>query len=164
MEEPLVLIVEDSPVHQRLLTQAIQETGYTTRFDVQGDAAGAWASIAHMLRQSPSKWARFAIVDIGLPGMSGIDLVDRIRHEAHLEIWPIVMLTASTDPDDRSESMMADATAYFSKPEGAGGYRKLAYDILDRLGPQIGWPRPPARSPARPAQKAPGHEAQHPGR
>lgn len=149
----MVLIVEDSPVHQRLLTESIKATGYTTRFDVQSDAAGAWASIDHMLRQPPSTWARFAIIDIGLPGMSGIDLVDRIRHEAHLEIWPIVMLTASTDPDDQTESMMADATAYFGKPTGPGGYRQLAFDILDRLGPMVGWPRSAPRAAERPATR-----------
>ncbi|MES2155287.1 MAG: response regulator [bacterium] len=148
MEEPLILIVEDSKVHQRLLTEAFRQSGYTDRFDIQGDAAGAWASVDAMLRSPRSLWPRFAVVDIGLPGMSGIDLVDRIRHEGNLARWPIIILTASTDPDDRAESMMADATAFFSKPSAPGGYRQLAVDILDFLGADIGWlGKPPHASP-----------------
>src|ERR1041385_7695833 len=123
MVEPLVLIVEDSKVHQRLIMEAFKASGYTTRFDVQGDAAGAWAAVDAMVRTARSEWPRFAIVDIGLPGMSGIDLVDRIRHEARLDRWPIIILTASTDPDDRAESVMEEATAFFTKPTGAAGYR-----------------------------------------
>lgn len=143
MEEPLVLIVEDSKVHQRLLTEAFKAAAYTTRFDVQSDAAGAWAAVDAMVMQPQAEWPRFAVVDIGLPGMSGIDLVDRIRHEARLERWPIIILTASTDPEDRAESMMADATAFFSKPSGAAGYRSLVRDILDFLGSDVDWPSPP---------------------
>ncbi len=139
MQEPLVLIVEDSRVHQRLIMEAFKAVGYTTRFDVQSDAAGAWASVDAMLKSPPARWPRLAIVDIGLPGMSGIDLVDRIRHEGGLEFWPVVVLTASTDPDDRAESSLAAATAYFNKPTGKDGYVHLVRRILDRLGPVVGW-------------------------
>jgi len=149
MSEPLVLLVEDSPVQQRLIMEAFKAVGYSARFDVQGDAAGAWAAVDAMLRRRPETWPRFAIVDISLPGMSGIDLVDRIRHEGKLTHWPIVMLTSSTDPDDKAESYMAEATAFFAKPQQGESYQDVARAILGSLGRTVGWPTS-ARRPTPP--------------
>lgn len=138
MEEPSVLIVEDSPVHQRLLMEAFKRIGYTTRFDIHSDASGAWAAIGNMLRSPSPTWPRFAVVDIGLPGMSGIDLLDRIRHEAGLASWPVVILTASTNPDDATEVRMAEANGQFQKP-ATGGYEPVVRQMLDHLGSRVGW-------------------------
>lgn len=133
-----VLLVEDSATHQRLITEAFSRIGYGAPFDVQPDAEGAWAVIERMLRQPESTWPRFALIDINLPGASGIDLVDRIRHVGDLDSWPVVILTASKDPEDVTESLMAHATAFFQKPTSAAGYNVMAREVLAMIGDQAG--------------------------
>src|SRR5438552_3312571 len=128
--KPVVLLVEDSPVHQRLIMEGMRAAGYAADFNVQAEAEGAWDYIDALRSLPRAKWPAFAIIDIALPGMSGIELVDRIRHEPSFRDWPIVVLTASKDPDDRSEAGMASATAYFTKPGGTTGYRAVAREML----------------------------------
>lgn len=131
---PTVLLVEDSPLHQTLLANAFRKVGYSCTLDIQPDGEGAWAAIQRMRRQRRELWPRFAVIDLGLPGMTGIELIDRIRHEPGFEDWPIVVLTASTDPEDLAESLMAHATSYVVKPSGAEHYPDLARTILDNVG------------------------------
>jgi two-component system response regulator PhoP len=154
MGEIVVLVVEDSAVHQGLLAEAFKASGQEAHLVFHADAGGAWATIERMLYQARTDWPDFAIIDIGLPGMSGIELVDRIRQLRHVDGWPIVMLTASQDPDDRRESLLAKATGYFVKPTTAAGYRQLVGEILEFLG----------YDPEPPAAKAPARRTPSPGR
>jgi len=133
MVELLALVVEDSMVHRKLLLEAAKDCGMPLRLDIFPDAESAWQAIERMPSVPRSEWPHFALVDIGLPGASGIDLVDRIRQRPRFDGWPVVMLTASTDPDDRSEAMLADATAYFVKPVTGSGYTRILRQILEFL-------------------------------
>lgn len=151
MRDITALLVEDSAVHQRLLAEAFKAAGQPVHLLAHGDAESAWATLERMRYLNPNEWPDFAIIDIGLPGMSGIDLADRIRQQRHFDAWPVVILTASHDPDDRTEALMAKATGYFTKPTSPGGYTALARDILAFLGRS---PRHGSKVPAHP--KPPG--------
>lgn len=155
MREIRAILVEDSAVHRRLLAEAFKSAGQPVRLDAHADADSAWAAIDQMRFQAFAEWPDFAIVDIGLPGVSGIELVDRVRQVRHFDDWPIVMLTASQDPDDRAESLLAKATGYFTKPTSASGYMQLARDILRFLGYRSEPTHPKAPPPPR-AKAAPG--------
>ncbi|HUR61756.1 MAG TPA: response regulator [Candidatus Thermoplasmatota archaeon] len=130
MVELLVLVVEDSVVHQRLLAHAFEAAGVPARLEVYGDAERAWGVLDRMKHQSSADWPDFALIDVGLPGASGIELVDRIRQSRHFDGWPVVVLTASEDPDDEREALLAQATGYFMKPSTASGYASLVRSIL----------------------------------
>lgn len=142
--KPTVLLVEDSPVQQRLIKEAFKAAGYAASFTVEPDAERAWDVVQELRERPRARWPAFAIIDIGLPGMSGIELLDRIRQEPSFREWPLVVFTASKDPDDRAEAGMAAATAYFTKPTGTTGYNAVAREILDLLGSRIGWTPTPA--------------------
>jgi CheY-like chemotaxis protein len=124
------LLVEDSTVHQRLLVEGFKAVGQPVRLDIHPNAESALEAVERMRFQSPAEWPHFAIIDVNLPGMSGIELADRIRHMRHFDGWPLVMLTASPDPEDRTESLLAHATGYFLKPTTGDGYIQLVRDIL----------------------------------
>jgi DNA-binding response OmpR family regulator len=148
-------MVEDSAVHRRLLEEAFKAAGQPIKLEPHPDADSAWAAIDRLRFEAFTEWPDFAIVDIGLPGMSGIELVDRIRHLRHFDDWPIVILTSSQDPEDELESLLAKATGYFVKPTASAGYTALARDILRFLGyvsEHAPAGKPPARKTARKPQ------------
>ncbi|MEA3204265.1 MAG: two-component system, cell cycle response regulator DivK [Thermoplasmata archaeon] len=152
MDDLRVLVVEDSPVHQRLLQQAFHAVLPTTHLDVRPDAESAWQAVEAMRFQARALWPDFAIVDVGLPGASGIDLVDRIRRIPLLDDWPLVVLTASSDPDDEAEARLADATLFLQKP-ARGGWDRLVVGMLAQLGLHVAPRKAPAPRLRNPSQR-----------
>lgn len=149
MAELAAFVVEDSAVHQRLLAAAFKATGHTVRLDLHASAEDALAALETLLYRPRAEWPDIALVDVGLPGMDGIELVDRIRQKRPFDALPIVILTASRDPEDRTESLLAQADAYFTKPATAAGYARLARQVVVSLGVPAAMD-PPAPSPASP--------------
>lgn len=57
------------------------------------------------------------ILDIQLPDMHGVEFLRVIRESARLKTVPVLFISAKyTEPADRSEAMLAGASAFFSKP------------------------------------------------
>lgn len=59
------------------------------------------------------------LLDLKIPGLSGIDVLRQIRADAHLKHLPVIIVTSSTLESDRQESIAA----------GADGYLHKAFDI-----------------------------------
>ncbi|MEM0983609.1 MAG: response regulator [Planctomycetota bacterium] len=56
------------------------------------------------------------LLDINLPGMSGHEVLSRIRANPELAALPVVMLSSSSDPRDLSEAFEKHANGYVVKP------------------------------------------------
>jgi two-component system response regulator len=57
-----------------------------------------------------------ALFDINLPGMSGIDLLQKVKSDPELKHVPVIMLTSSDAPDDIRNSYQEHANCYLTKP------------------------------------------------
>jgi EAL domain-containing protein (putative c-di-GMP-specific phosphodiesterase class I)/DNA-binding response OmpR family regulator len=77
---------------------------------------------------------RFAavIVDLHLPGMTGIDLVRRIRTESSSATIPVIVLTSDSTVGDRIRGLAAGATDSVSKPFNS-------QELLARVSAQVRW-------------------------
>jgi len=82
-----------------------------------------------------NQWKPDAIVsDVGLKGLNGIAATIKIReHNPHV---PIVLMTASPDPDLRIAGMTAGASAFLSKSETAHKLVALLRHFLERASPR----------------------------
>jgi CheY-like chemotaxis protein len=56
------------------------------------------------------------LLDLGLPGISGKDVLATVKDDGALQGIPVVVLTASTDPADRADVEHFDVAAYLTKP------------------------------------------------
>ena len=100
-----LLVVEDEPVAATVLAKGLREHAYAV--DVAGDGGAA-------LEQAAVNDYDLLIVDVLLPGMSGLDLCGRLRADGiHA---PILMLTARGEPDQRVAGLDAGADDYLAKP------------------------------------------------
>lgn len=140
-DRPLVLIVEDSHAQERLIAHALRAAGYPAQVHGEPTAEDGWRYVQRMKATPREAWPVFAIVDLGLPGESGMDLLQRIRADPMLREWPVVVFTGSRDPEDRRNAGLSAATAYFTKPGPGMAYQPVAREILDAVGPMIGWAR-----------------------
>jgi DNA-binding NarL/FixJ family response regulator len=119
-EDPTVLIVDD----HRLFREGLRDLLFERGFDVIGEAENADRAVSIAAESLP----RVALLDINLPGSSGIDAARRIA--ARCPGTRVVMLTVSPDEADVVESVQAGACGYLLKDAGieeiAAGIRAAA--------------------------------------
>jgi len=103
----VVLIVEDNEKNMKLARDVLQVKGYTTLEAVTGEDG---------VRLAKEKRPDLVLMDIQLPGISGIDALKALRDDAQTEKIPVAALTASVTPTDRSQISEAGFDAFLSKP------------------------------------------------
>lgn len=101
-----VLIVEDNRDIARGLGLRIRKRGGTSTWKANG--TDAWEEI---VRQTPS----LIILDLGLPDMDGLSLLDRIRSEIK-EPVPVIILTAQGTLAARQSAVERGANFFLEKP------------------------------------------------
>jgi two-component system KDP operon response regulator KdpE len=101
-----VLIVEDDPMLRRSLVLNLTARGYT--IDDTGNGEDA-------LRLAGRRLPDVVLVDLGLPGISGLDVITGLRAWSDV---PIIVLSARGAERDKVEALDAGATDYVTKPFG----------------------------------------------
>jgi len=99
------LIVEDEDTLREQICERFKEEGFAI------DAAGDGEEGLYLAREMPID---VAIIDLGLPGIDGMEIIRSVREEGHL--YPILILTARDRWQDRVEGLEAGADDYLGKP------------------------------------------------
>lgn len=102
-----ILIVEDNPLNLRLFSDLLRANGY----DVDG-VQDARQAIDHARRMTPD----LIVLDIQMPHLTGLELIDRIRADDILDKTPIMAVTAYAARSDEERIKAAGANAYVAKP------------------------------------------------
>ena len=104
-----VLLVEDQPYNQQLLTEVLQLEGYGVELVCDGRA---------MLERigSPQSLPSLILMDIQLPGVDGFELIRQIKAHPLWQKIPAIAVTAMAMAGDRDRCLKAGADAYVSKP------------------------------------------------
>jgi DNA-binding response OmpR family regulator len=100
-----ILVVEDDAIVADALKRGLQDAGFAV--DQVGSAEHALAAIGQ-------ENFDLAVVDIGLPGVDGLELTRRLRREGHA--LPILILTARDSLEDRVDGLELGADDYLTKP------------------------------------------------
>jgi CheY-like chemotaxis protein len=105
-----VLIVEDNEIQRNTIVE------WLTDKDVQGDAVASGAEALSLLSRE-----RFdcAIIDLGLPDMSGVDLITHIHREPELQKLPVVIYTARSLTNKEEHSLRRMAKSVILKDAGS---------------------------------------------
>jgi two-component system cell cycle response regulator DivK len=107
MANELILVVEDNAQNLKLARDLLQVNGYRTLEAETGEDGVTLAG-----KHSPD----LVVMDIHLPGISGIEALARLRAEPTTRPIPVIAFTASVMPQDRSEILAAGFDAFVSKP------------------------------------------------
>ncbi len=124
MDAHRLLIVEDDEPVRDGLRQGLVMHGYAV--DAVGDAE-------HALHAVATRRPDLLVVDVGLPGMSGIELCERLRT---LEVdVPILVLSARDQVADRVAGLQAGADDYLVKPFALDELVARVHALLRRAAP-----------------------------
>ena len=104
---PRVLVVDDYPVGADALRLLLEQNGFEARTVNDANLACAVAE----------EWLPFAIVvDVVMPGMTGLELARRLRASALTRDMLLVAFTARTSQDDRTRALEAGFDVHCAKP------------------------------------------------
>ena len=103
-DSPLAFVIDDEPAMLDIMTFALETQGF--RCEEFRSAEAAWVALS---RTRPD----LVVLDVMLPGMSGITLCTRIRATTDV---PVMLVTAKGEPTDRIAGLEADADDYVVKP------------------------------------------------
>ncbi len=121
-----VLIVDDNPTNVDILVHHVRMAGMA-----HASAANGAEALA-LLRHASTVQQRFdlAVVDMKMPGMNGLELIDIMRMDPKLTDMPIVMVTSLHSNAELSRARELGVSAYLSKPiRRQDLYRALAQSL-----------------------------------
>ena len=104
---PKILIVDDEPFNVDLLEQELDDQGYATCAATGGEEA---------LEVLASEKPDLVLLDWMMPGLDGIEVLQRMRSTPDWQRVPVIMLTARTSTDDMVRGLDAGADDYVTKP------------------------------------------------
>lgn len=111
-----VLLVDDDDMHLQVARRAIERTKLRAEVVAVGTGGDALKSLG-LAAGSPVPARRIAVVllDLGLPDMSGWDVLARIRGSARQRTLPVVLVSASDRPEDVRRAYESGANSYLVK-------------------------------------------------
>jgi two-component system phosphate regulon response regulator PhoB len=122
----LVLVVDDEPHIVALVAYHLAKSGYRVVTATTGTDA-----LEQARRERPS----LVILDLMLPGISGFDVLKRMRADSNTSDIAVLMLTARRDELDRIEGLSLGADDYLTKPFSPQELVLRVKAILRRVGP-----------------------------
>lgn len=119
MHNKPILVVEDNPDHLELTLLALEEQGLRDAVAVARDGVEAldylFGQAAHAGRDTRSQPV-LVLLDIKLPRLSGLDVLERMRADPRTQPVPVVMLTSSGEDADIAASYRLGANSFVRKP------------------------------------------------
>lgn len=125
---PRILVVEDEIAIQELLRYSLEQSAFEV---VVTDTAEQ--ALAEIRDQLPA----MVLLDLMLPGMTGVTLAKRLRSEPRTRELPIIMVTARADEADRVQGLDLGADDYVSKPFSPKELIARIRAVLRRRAPHL---------------------------
>ncbi len=105
--KPLVLVVDDNPESLEMVASLLRARGFDV--DTAVDGPGALDSLD---RHRPD----VVLLDVMMPAMSGMEVLDRIRASPQHAAIPVILVTARSSDEDMLEGYKFGADYYIRKP------------------------------------------------
>jgi class 3 adenylate cyclase len=102
-----VLVVDDNEMNRDMLSRRLSGRGYTVTIAAEGEAA---------LRFLGSQDFDAVLLDVMMPGITGIEVLRRIRSSSSESDLPVIMVTARDAAEDVVEALRLGANDYVTKP------------------------------------------------
>jgi CheY-like chemotaxis protein len=122
---PRILIVDDSRLVHRLVEAALR--GYRRRLELHFAQDGFEA--LQQLHAHPDM--AFVLLDVNMPGMGGLELLERLAAEPAFAGVPVVLQSTEDQADDLTRGLAAGARSYLPKPFTAPQLHAVLDEILE---------------------------------
>ena len=146
MDDKIILLVEDNPDDEALTLRALKKNNIKNQVIVARDGVealdyllGTGAHAGRNLNVMP----QVVLLDLKLPRVDGFEVLRRLREGEQTKLLPVVILTTSSEEQDRIKSYGLGANSFVQKPVAfdkfieAVGQLGLYWLILNEPAPQV---------------------------
>lgn len=147
IEEKVIMLVEDNPNDVALSLRALKKHNIRNEVVVVHDGADAldylFARGIHA-RRDPAALPAVVLLDLKLPKVDGIEVLQQIRANEGTKFLPVVILTSSSEERDRLEGYSSGCNSYVRKPVDFNNFAEavrqlgLYWLVLNEPPPQSG--------------------------
>ena len=119
MKSKIILLVEDSPDDIKLTLRALKKSNIMNEVIVVGDGVEALDYLfgqGTFAGRDTDIMPQVVLLDLKMPKMDGLEVLQRIRADEKTKLLPVVILTTSSEDRDRVESYALGANSYIRKP------------------------------------------------
>lgn len=154
----VILLADDSPTIQRLVTQTFADANVEIVSVSNGDAA---------IRKLEELRPHLVLADIYMPGKNGYEVCTYIKNHSELSATPVVLLAGAFDAFDEATANHAGASAHITKPFEPQALVDLVLSLLPKLKAEnadetaLDLPATPAPAPISPPAPPPADAAVH---
>jgi CheY-like chemotaxis protein len=119
MANRLILLVEDNPDDEALTLRALRKNNIKNEVVVAHDGVEA---LDFLLKTGPyagreaGELPEIILLDLKLPKLGGLEVLQRIRSDPRTRLLPVVILTSSKEEQDLIEGYRLGANSYVRKP------------------------------------------------
>ena len=115
-----ILLVEDNPKDLELTLVALERGRLANEVVISRDGAEALDYLYRRgaFQERPNGHPAFILLDLKLPKVDGLQVLERIKSDSDLRQIPVVMLTSSREEKDLVQSYQLGVNAYVVKPVG----------------------------------------------
>lgn len=133
MNDGAILLVEDNSDDEELTLHALERNRISNKVVVARDGVqaldylfctGAW------VERAPCTPPALVLLDLKLPKVDGLEVLQRIRADERTRLLPVVILTSSNEDEDRLRGYRLGANSYVRKP--------VDFDEFVRAAGQVG--------------------------
>ena len=119
MNEKIILLVEDNPDDEELTLLALKQSKILNEVVVAHDGVEALDYLfatGQYAGRDVAKLPQLILLDLKLPKLRGLQVLERVRADPRTELIPVVILTTSSEQEDVINSYRLRANSYVRKP------------------------------------------------
>ena len=120
-----ILLVEDSLTFAQIAFGALKKSEVQHRLTWIANGEEALEFLKHEGKFARAPRPDLILLDLGLPQKDGREVLAEIRADEELQAIPVVVMTASTDEEDRLQSERLQVEAFLTKPLELAGFLEL---------------------------------------
>lgn len=143
MTDKTILLVEDNPDDEELTLRALRQAKVANEVVVARDGLEALDYLfgkGKFEGRDATRLPAVVLLDLKLPKLSGLDVLQRLRADPRTKLVPVVILTSSSEDEDKLRSYASGANSYVRKPVEFGAFANAVaqlgiYWLLLNQGP-----------------------------
>lgn len=124
-----IVLVEDNPTDAELTLHALKKSNLANNVKVLRDGEEALDYLFSACTLPGTGCPYLILLDLKLPKVSGLEVLEKIRSDDRTRMIPVVVLTSSAEEKDRIESYKLGVNSYIVKPVEFDNFAKVVSDI-----------------------------------